>query len=202
MRKRIQTLAVVACILSTALSLQAMTSDARAHGHFGNLSFAVEATSAPQTKARKRRATRNKRRATSTQKSNSPTTSGNESTVTTSPASSQGPLAQMAYELPLRKPGTGEQQERGLLTNVACDARGVTFNLTVGARVLKLWTADLNNIHLATYTPDVSGDMTCGPRRPANNVVVIYRPAKEPRAKVDGTLVAVEFVPKNFELKK
>jgi hypothetical protein len=108
----------------------------------------------------------------------------------------------VAYELPLRKPGQGEQQEQGLLTNVSCDAKGVTFNVVAGERMLKLWTPDLNKIHFATYTPEVSGDITCGARKPANKVVVIYRPSKEARAKFDGEPIAVEFVPKDFELKE
>jgi hypothetical protein len=105
----------------------------------------------------------------------------------------------VAYELPLRKPGAGEQQEQGLLTDVACDARGVTFKIAVGERVLKLWTPDLNKIHFATYTPDVSGEITCGTRNPANRVVVTFRPSKDTRSKFDGTPLAVEFVPKNFK---
>jgi hypothetical protein len=105
----------------------------------------------------------------------------------------------VTYQLPLRKPGVGEQRAQGLLTDVACDAKGVTFKITVGDRVLKLWTPDLNNVHFATYTPDVSGEITCGTRRTPNTVVVVFRPSKAPGAKFDGTPLSVEFVPKNFK---
>jgi tetratricopeptide (TPR) repeat protein len=104
--------------------------------------------------------------------------------------------------LPLRQPEAGEEQVRGLLVRVDCDAKGVTFTVKVGDQVLKFRTTDLNSVQFTTFTPDVSGQMTCGARNPANDVLITFRPVKDSRAKFNGDLVAVEFVPKDFEWKK
>jgi tetratricopeptide (TPR) repeat protein len=102
----------------------------------------------------------------------------------------------------LRKLEAGEQQVQGLLVRLDCDEKGVTFIVKVGERLLKLWAVDLNNIQFTTFTPDVSGDMTCGARNPASPVVVTFRPTKAATTKSDGDPIAVEFVPKDFDLKQ
>jgi Flp pilus assembly protein TadD len=111
-------------------------------------------------------------------------------------------LAETAPIFPLRKPETGEEQVLGLLVRVECDAKGVTFIVKVNERLLKLRTADLNDIQFTTFTPDVSGEMTCGARNPANPVVVTFRPSKAANAKFDGEPIAIEFVPKDFKIKQ
>jgi hypothetical protein len=52
-----------------------------------------------------------------------------------------------------------------------------------------------------TYSNDTRGEITCGPRKPENNVVVAYVPSTTPRPKVDGVIKSVEFVPRDFKLK-
>lgn len=198
MRRRIQILLTIAGILSTAIGTPAINEDERPRALSSNSSFNhLAGKSAPQTSGTKRRNARRRRRTNSTQ-SSKPATS-EATTHQTSSSTTQGPLSQVTFELPLRKPGAGEERAQGLLTDVACDARGVTFKITAGDRMLKLWAPGLNNIHFATYTPDVSGEIVCGVRRPANMVVVVFRPAKTATAKSDGTPVSVEFVPRNFK---
>ena len=203
MRGQFKILLSIACVLTTAIITPAATQDKGARARFRNPAFVLEGRAALQTTSRKRRSARSRRRASTTQ-NNKPATTPTQSQGTTTPqastsTSSQGALSQVAYELPLRKPAAGEQRAQGLLTDVACDAKGVTFKITVGERVLRLWTPDLNNVQFATYTPDVSGEITCGTRRTPNHVVVVFRPSKTPGAKSDGTPVSVEFVPKNFK---
>jgi tetratricopeptide (TPR) repeat protein len=101
----------------------------------------------------------------------------------------------------LRKPGAGEEHLRATLLNIDCGPKGIVFNFKAGERTLNLHTADFTHLSFISYTGEVAGDISCGARRPANNVVVTYRPAKDPRTKTDGELIAVEFVPKDFELK-
>jgi tetratricopeptide (TPR) repeat protein len=113
-----------------------------------------------------------------------------------------GKYERTGYIFPLRKPEAGEEQVLGLLQRVECDAKGVTFIVKVGDQLLKLRASDLNDIKFTSFTPDVSGEMTCGARNPADHVVVTYRPSKEPRSKFNGAPVSIEFVPKDFELKK
>ena len=204
MKGYVQILLAVASVLSIAVITPAASAGDSSRVRAGHLSFAraVTTTRAPQTTGSRRRRARSRRRTVASQ-SGKPQTGGTNAQTAANQTSqanaSQGPLSQVRYELPLRKPGAGEQREQGLLTDVACDAKGVTFKITVGARTLKLWTPDLNRIHFATYTPDVSGEIRCGARRPANPVVVVFRPAKAAAAKSDGTPVSVEFVPKNFK---
>jgi hypothetical protein len=167
--------------------------------HICNLSFAerAETKTEPQAKGRKRRVGRRGGAATSK-------SSTTQSTAPPQPAlpTSQGPLSQMHYELPIRKPGAGERQERGLLERVDCNGNVATFIVRVGQGTLKLHAANFNAVQYRTYTPEVSGDITCGARNPASNVVVTFRPSKDATARFNGEVIAVEFVPKDFELKR
>ncbi|HEX8651306.1 MAG TPA: tetratricopeptide repeat protein [Pyrinomonadaceae bacterium] len=94
----------------------------------------------------------------------------------------------------------GEQRVRGLLLRVDCSARGVTFIVKAGERMLKLHSKVLDGVQFTSWTPEVSGDMTCGARNPANDVVVIFHAPKDARTGNDGELVALDFVPKDFVL--
>jgi hypothetical protein len=198
---------IFATIVCAALAL-AMSAVAAGRGRTrlpaGNLSFATgtAAVSTPQTGGRKRSSRR--KRAARPAKAEETKTGPTINQTQAQPAlpSSQGPLSQVHYDLPIRKPGPGEEQARGLLERVDCNGNVATFTVQAGARTLKLHAANFNAVQYKTYTPEVSGDISCGVRNPANNVVVTFRPAKEARAKFDGDVVAVEFVPKDFQLKK
>ena len=101
--------------------------------------------------------------------------------------------------LPLREPGPGEEQVRGLLLRIDCTDRQIMLTLKVGDRLLRLQSAGLEKIEFITFSPDVSGDITCGARRPGNPVIITYRPAKNTRpGRADGEALAVAFVPKEF----
>lgn len=106
-----------------------------------------------------------------------------------------------AVEEALRKPAAGETRVRGVLVRIECDAKGIIFVVKEGARVLKFRSADFQNLHIMAFTPDAMGDLGCGARDPESAVVMTYRPAKDARAKADGDAVALEFVPKSFQLK-
>lgn len=110
--------------------------------------------------------------------------------------------AETGYQIPIRKPEAGEEQARGLLIRIECDPKGATFIVKVGEQTLRLRTTNFNGIKFTTYTPDINGDITCGARNPANEVVVTFRPSKDARAKFNGDVVAVDFVPKDFKLEQ
>jgi tetratricopeptide (TPR) repeat protein len=136
------------------------------------------------------------------------------------------PAAQPAQDDPslylreaLRKPAAGETQLQGKLVKIDCDAKGLVFVVQTAVGLLRLRTASFNSIVLLTYDPEVQGDISCGPRKPENVVVVSYVPEAEKRAKVDkraktdkrakaekpvevnGVLKSIEFVPSDFQLK-
>ena len=101
----------------------------------------------------------------------------------------------------LRKPAAGETQTQGRLARIDCDAKGITFIVRINERLLKLGTDSFRSVDLMTFSEDAKGEVTCGLRKPENNVVVSYLPASNVRPKVDGTIKAIEFVPDDFKLK-
>ena len=100
----------------------------------------------------------------------------------------------------LRKPAEAETQVEGTLVRLDCDAKGITFAVKVGERLLKLHAESFEQLDITTFSSDVAGEITCGPRKPENRVVVCYVPASDGR-KVDGTIKSLEFVPQDFKLK-
>jgi len=108
------------------------------------------------------------------------------------------PAAMLAEAL--RKPHDGETRIQGMLVALECNSRGITFQVRTGDRVLKLHTDNFERMDIKAFTPDVGGEISCGPRKPENPVVITYVPARDTR-KVDGEAAALEFVPKNFTLK-
>lgn len=101
----------------------------------------------------------------------------------------------------LRKPAAGETQLEGVLLRIDCAARSIVFVVKVGERLIRLKTDSFENADITTFSPDIGGEITCGPRKPANTVVVCYKPASDAKAKTDGEIRSVEFVPKDFKLK-
>lgn len=98
-----------------------------------------------------------------------------------------------------RKKQPGETQARAQLLSVDCSRQGVTFTfkLTDG-RTLKLQTADLTKVKLISYVQEVHGDMTCGTLSTPRLVRVSYLPSTGARARTDGQVTAIEFIPADF----
>lgn len=101
----------------------------------------------------------------------------------------------------LRKPTEDEVQVEGILLRIECTAKAITFVVKVGNRLLKLKTDSFEKIDITTFSADVAGEISCGPRKHENAVVVCYLPASDARSKIDGLLRSVEFVPVDFKLK-
>jgi hypothetical protein len=99
----------------------------------------------------------------------------------------------------LRPRRAGEEQLRGLLLRVECLPKSVVFHIKVGERVMRLTNTELNHVEIVTYTPDMSGEFTCGPRNPLNHVLVTFHPPKDARAKTDGEIIALDFIPKDWK---
>lgn len=101
----------------------------------------------------------------------------------------------------LRTPGTGETQLQGTLVKIDCEGKGMVFVVQTANGLLRLRTASFDDIELTTYDPKVAGEITCGPRKPENTVIVCYLPNTDKRVKADGVLKSIEFVPAEFKLK-
>lgn len=109
------------------------------------------------------------------------------------------PQSDVALDAPagvsgLQPPGPGEEQVRGLLVGIDCSGRDIILLVRVGTRLLKLQSPGLEDIEFVTYSASVSGDITCGTRKPENPVIVNYRPSKNARARFDGQALVVSFV--------
>jgi tetratricopeptide (TPR) repeat protein len=101
----------------------------------------------------------------------------------------------------LRQPAAGETQLQGYLVRIDWAPKGIIFVVNTGTSLLKLRADGFENVEITTYSPDVKGDISCGPRKPENLVVVCYVPGVDKRTKADGVLTSIEFVPKDFKLK-
>ena len=98
----------------------------------------------------------------------------------------------------LKKLRFAGQQVCGLLVSFECDERGVLLVVEAGGRTLRLRSDSPSSIRFVTYTAEVRGQVTCGERTPESPVLVTYRPAARPAAQSDGEVVAVEFMPREW----
>ena len=75
------------------------------------------------------------------------------------------------------------------------------FVVKVGGRLLNVKTDSFADIDISSYAASAGGEITCGLRKPEDNVVVDYVPAADSRAKINGVVKSIEFVPNDFKLK-
>lgn len=121
---------------------------------------------------------------------------------TPSPVISQEEGLLQALNEALRKPTMEEQRILGTLIEIECRGKSSTF--VVQSRnsqneTLVFSAPELNKVLVRTFAPDLEGrQIGCGAGKPANLVVLTYRPAKETNAKSKGEVVSIEFVPNYF----
>ena len=101
----------------------------------------------------------------------------------------------------LRKPQAGETRVRGVLTRIECGPKGLVFVVRSGDRTLRLAAAGFGGLHIVAYSQEAGAELSCGARRKETAAVVTFRGPADARAKTDGSLVALEFVPAAFQLK-
>ena len=101
----------------------------------------------------------------------------------------------------LRKPQPGETRVQGILTAIECNAKGITFKVHAGNRLLQFHSDNFERIDITAFTKEVTGEIVCGLRQPENPVVMTYATARA-GSKADGEANAIEFVPGNFVLKQ
>ena len=108
------------------------------------------------------------------------------------------PSAQL--EAALKRPADGQIRLQGLLTRIDCGAQGIFFTVRVGERLLRLRAGDFEEVFIRTFAESVRGEITCGVRKPQDPVVILYLPVKDRKARSDGAIVSIEFVPGDFKL--
>jgi tetratricopeptide (TPR) repeat protein len=128
--------------------------------------------------------------------------SGGGSSTRPAPTAPPAPTDPSSYlREVLRAPAAGETQLQGTLLRLDCDAKGIAFVVQTETGLLQLRTANFEDVEITTYDTTVKGAITCGERKPANQVVVVYAANTDKRVKADGILKSIEFVPPDFKLK-
>ena len=104
----------------------------------------------------------------------------------------------------LRPVEAGETRIQGLLVKLDCNNSGVAFfMIQSGDRLYKIRATALGNVQLISYVKGAA-QLGCGVRKDQENVVITFRPTNDPKdakAKIDGDAIAMELVPKDFQLK-
>jgi hypothetical protein len=130
-----------------------------------------------------------------------------ETSTTVAKEDSQRPeMTQSDYlQQALRPVEAGEVRIQGLFLKLECDSKGTGYFIVQAAdRIYKIRATSLEKVVFRAYTP-APGEISCGPRKTQENVVVTFRPTTDPKdlkAKLNGDAIAVELVPKDFVLKK
>jgi tetratricopeptide (TPR) repeat protein len=100
---------------------------------------------------------------------------------------------------PLRKPEAGEAQVRGQLVRIECINNGVIMVVSDGQKSYRFFKRQLESIKFVSFVSGIGSEITCGPQKSANSVVVTYRPGINKGSKSDGEPMVVEFVPKELK---
>jgi len=104
----------------------------------------------------------------------------------------------------LRPVEAGEMRIQGLFVKLDCNNSGVAFfMIQSGDKLYKIRATALGNVQLISYVQGPT-EVSCGARKNQENVVMTFRPssdAKDVKAKIDGDAIAMELVPKDFQLK-
>ena len=123
-------------------------------------------------------------------------------------ASTNAPVAEPAAPaivLDLRRLRSGEERAAGMLARIDCDRKkGVTFHVRVDSRTEEYRTARFEDVEFISYRDDLIGDAKCGAREPEDLVYVTWKdgaPASAGGA-TSKTIVAVEFLPKDYKPKQ
>ena len=108
------------------------------------------------------------------------------------------------------------ERVRGILTRVECTVdEGVVLHVTAGERLLKFYAPALERIRFVSYVANMGREMTCGALKSPSYAFIIFRPLAEAQSagrntggvrvrhsslvKLNGEVIAVEFVPEDFE---
>jgi len=103
----------------------------------------------------------------------------------------------------LRQPSAGEKRELGLIEKVECGTKGMFFYIKNAARTFKLSAASPQAIQIKGFTPEIEQlRLGCNLKQVDIPVVFTYQENADSKAKSDGELKALEFVPNSFVLEK
>jgi hypothetical protein len=101
----------------------------------------------------------------------------------------------------LRQPADGEKREIAYLDKIDCSSKGFYFVFHDSTGTLRLLNDKPENLHLVMYTHDLEGlQLGCTLKPVEYPAVIVYKLSSDPRSKSQGTILSVEFMPKDFTL--
>ena len=103
----------------------------------------------------------------------------------------------------LRKPAAGETRLFGLIERTECSSQGNFFHMQSGGKLYKLSNAAPQTLFIRGFTPEIRDlQIGCGMKAVNLPVVFIFRTITDAKAKAEGELISLEFVPKSFRLEE
>ncbi|MEP6923185.1 MAG: tetratricopeptide repeat protein [Pyrinomonadaceae bacterium] len=108
-----------------------------------------------------------------------------------------------AIKKAMRQPLAGEKREMGLIEKVECGNKGMFFYLKTPTQLFKLSAASPQAIQIRAFTPEVEQiQLGCNLKQVDIPIVFTYKENPDAKAKSNGEIVALEFMPKSFVLEK
>lgn len=101
----------------------------------------------------------------------------------------------------LREPGEGEKRVYAFLDGIECTSKAQYFKFHADSGPLRLITSQEIVPKIRLFTPDLEGvRFGCNTKPIEYPVVLVYKDAPDAKAKVAGTVIELDFVPKSFVL--
>jgi tetratricopeptide (TPR) repeat protein len=99
----------------------------------------------------------------------------------------------------LKKTQEGEKQIIGQIQKIECKGKTVAFTVKTGTETLTLFSKDFASLELTAHVADAENvQVGCNENFSAVNSVLTYKPQAGAKNAVNGELVGIDFVPKNF----
>lgn len=106
-----------------------------------------------------------------------------------------------AMKQALRLPKEGEKREQGLIEKMECGNKGITVSIKTDSRVMILSVNPAQSLPLRSFNQNFQqSQFGCGMKPLEYPVVFTYKPNADAKAKNDGELIALEFMPSGFKL--
>ncbi|MFL6374353.1 MAG: hypothetical protein ACJ73D_06795, partial [Pyrinomonadaceae bacterium] len=101
----------------------------------------------------------------------------------------------------LRQPAEGEKRELAYLDKIDCGTKGNYFVFHNSTGTLRLLNDKPENLHIVMYTHDLEGlQIGCTLKPVEYPAVIIYRASADAKGKAQGTILSIDFMPKDFTL--
>ena len=103
----------------------------------------------------------------------------------------------------IKKPAAGQKRAIGYLDRIECTSKAAFFHIRTGNVTLRLMTANPGNVAITLFVQDLNGvQFGCSLTPIEFPVVFVYSDMPDPKKKVAGEIISLDFVPKSFVLEQ